>query len=102
LCGQGGQLLFGLVGAPLKMRGLCCHEAGLEAGAGLDSGPGQAFGDDGVGGADPSQGTGLAGLADRIEALGGRLEIASPPRSGTSLSIEIPVEGPNATTFLGP
>ena len=61
-----------------------------------------AIRDDGVGGADPSQGTGLAGLADRIEALGGRLEIASPPRSGTSLSIEIPVEGPNATTFPGP
>jgi signal transduction histidine kinase len=49
-----------------------------------------AIRDDGVGGADPSQGTGLAGLADRIEALGGRLEIVSPPGSGTSLSIEIP------------
>jgi signal transduction histidine kinase len=58
-----------------------------------------AIRDDGVGGADPSQGTGLAGLADRIEALGGRLEIISPVRSGTSLSIEIPVEGQSATTF---
>ncbi len=58
-----------------------------------------AIRDDGVGGADPSQGTGLAGLADRIEALGGRLEIASPARSGTWLSIEIPVEGQSATTF---
>jgi signal transduction histidine kinase len=47
--------------------------------------------DDGVGGADPGQGTGLVGLADRIEALGGRLEIVSPARCGTSLSIEIPV-----------
>jgi signal transduction histidine kinase len=56
-----------------------------------------AIRDDGVGGADPSQGTGLAGLADRIEALGGRLEIVSPARSGTSLSIEIPVEGQSAT-----
>ena len=61
-----------------------------------------AIRDDGVGGADPSQGTGLAGLADRIEAVGGRLEIISPPRSGTSLSIEIPVEGQSATTFPGP
>jgi signal transduction histidine kinase len=61
-----------------------------------------AIRDDGVGGADPSQGTGLAGLADRIEALGGRLEIVSPARSGTSLSIEIPVEGQSATTFPGP
>ena len=57
-----------------------------------------AIRDDGVGGADPSQGTGLAGLADRIEALGGRLEIVSPARSGTSLSIEIPVEGQSADT----
>ena len=57
---------------------------------------------DGVGGADPSQGTGLVGLADRVEALGGRLEIVSPPRSGTSLSIEIPVEGHSAATFPGP
>jgi signal transduction histidine kinase len=61
-----------------------------------------AIRDDGVGGADPSQGTGLVGLADRVEALGGRLEIVSPPRSGTSLSIEIPVEGHSAATFPGP
>jgi signal transduction histidine kinase len=61
-----------------------------------------AIRDDGVGGADPSQGTGLAGLADRIEALGGRLEILSPARSGTSLSIEIPVEGQRITAFPGP
>ncbi len=61
-----------------------------------------AIRDDGVGGADPRRGTGLAGLADRIEALGGRLEIVSPARSGTSLSIKIPVEGQIATTFPGP
>jgi signal transduction histidine kinase len=61
-----------------------------------------AIRDDGVGGADPSQGTGLVGLADRIEALGGRLEIISPARSGTSLSIELPVEGQSVTTFPGP
>ena len=61
-----------------------------------------AIRDDGVGGADPSQGTGLAGLTDRIEALGGRLEIVSPPRSGTSLSIEIPVQGQSTTTFTAP
>ena len=58
-----------------------------------------AIRDDGVGGADPSQGTGLAGLADRIPALGGRFEIVSPARSGISLSIEIPVEEQSATTF---
>jgi signal transduction histidine kinase len=53
-----------------------------------------AIRDDGVGGADPRQGTGLVGLADRIEALGGRLKIVSPARSGTSLFIEIPVRFP--------
>ncbi len=57
--------------------------------------------DDGVGAADPGQGTGLVGLADRIEALGGRLEIVSPARSGTSLSIEIPAQGQSAATFSG-
>jgi signal transduction histidine kinase len=62
-----------------------------------------AIRDDGVGGADPRQGTGLAGLADRIEALGGRLEIVSPARGGTSLSIEIPVgAGRGGITASGP
>jgi signal transduction histidine kinase len=62
-----------------------------------------AIRDDGVGGADPRQGTGLAGLADRIEAVGGRLEIVSPARGGTSLSIEIPVGvGRGGITASGP
>jgi signal transduction histidine kinase len=47
--------------------------------------------DDGVGGADPAGGSGLRGLADRVEALGGSLEIASPPGAGTSLRAEIPL-----------
>jgi len=46
--------------------------------------------DDGVGGADPSLGSGLNGLHDRVEALGGRLEVASPPGAGTLLRAEIP------------
>ena len=49
-----------------------------------------AVADDGVGGADPDKGTGLLGLSDRIEALGGRLEIDSPPGRGTRLVAEIP------------
>jgi signal transduction histidine kinase len=49
------------------------------------------IGDNGVGGADPARGSGLVGLADRIEALGGRLNITSPINEGTRLSIEIPV-----------
>ena len=47
--------------------------------------------DDGCGGADPENGTGLVGLADRIEALGGRLDIDSPRDRGTRLVAEIPV-----------
>jgi signal transduction histidine kinase len=46
--------------------------------------------DDGVGGADPETGTGLVGLTDRIEALGGRLDIDSPRDRGTRLTAEIP------------
>jgi PAS domain S-box-containing protein len=46
--------------------------------------------DDGVGGADPSLGSGLNGLRDRVEALGGRLEVASAPGAGTLLRAEIP------------
>ncbi len=46
--------------------------------------------DDGVGGADPALGTGLRGLADRLGALDGHLEVESPAASGTRLSAEIP------------
>jgi signal transduction histidine kinase len=48
--------------------------------------------DDGVGGADPTLGSGLLGLGDRLEALGGRLMISSVPFEGTSLMVEIPVD----------
>jgi signal transduction histidine kinase len=46
--------------------------------------------DDGVGGADPARGSGLTGLRDRVEALGGRLEVTSAPEAGTLLVAEIP------------
>ncbi len=46
--------------------------------------------DDGVGGADPSSGSGLRGLADRIETLGGRLRVRSPAGGGTSVRAEMP------------
>jgi signal transduction histidine kinase len=48
--------------------------------------------DDGAGGADRAAGSGLRGLSDRIEALGGRLELSSPPGAGTALRAEIPLE----------
>src|SRR5262245_10403108 len=47
--------------------------------------------DDGAGGAD-EEGTGLRGLADRVEALGGRLTLESPPNGGTRLDASIPVD----------
>ena len=50
--------------------------------------------DDGVGGADPGGGSGLRGLADRVEALGGSLTVESPAGDGTSLRAEIPTRSP--------
>jgi signal transduction histidine kinase len=47
--------------------------------------------DDGCGGADPGGGTGLLGLADRIDALGGSLEVESPPGGGTRVSARLPL-----------
>jgi signal transduction histidine kinase len=48
--------------------------------------------DDGIGGADSVKGSGLIGLKDRVEALGGHLQIASHPGNGTSLDVTIPLE----------
>ena len=50
--------------------------------------------DNGVGGADPANGSGLIGLIDRVEALGGQLEISSVAGSGTLLVVTIPFESP--------
>ncbi|MUM19093.1 MULTISPECIES: sensor histidine kinase [unclassified Mycobacteroides] len=50
--------------------------------------------DDGVGGAEPSDGTGLIGLIDRVEALGGRLDIRSSVGRGTSMTATIPLQQP--------
>jgi signal transduction histidine kinase len=46
--------------------------------------------DDGVGGADDAAGSGLRGLADRVEALDGRLRVISPPGAGTIVTAEMP------------
>jgi signal transduction histidine kinase len=46
--------------------------------------------DDGIGGAVAGGGSGLRGLADRVEALGGRLTVSSPPGRGTTVHVEIP------------
>jgi signal transduction histidine kinase len=47
--------------------------------------------DDGRGGADLARGSGLRGLADRVEALGGRLDVTSPPAAGTVVRAELPL-----------
>jgi signal transduction histidine kinase len=49
--------------------------------------------DAGVGGADPAHGSGLRGLADRVEAFGGTLQVESTPGRGTRLAAEIPLGG---------
>jgi signal transduction histidine kinase len=49
--------------------------------------------DDGIGGADPRKGSGLIGLKDRVEVLGGHIEVVSVPGSGTSLHATIPLTG---------
>ncbi len=49
-----------------------------------------AVADDGLGGAQTDGGTGLRGLADRVEAHGGRLRVESPPGGGTRIVGEIP------------
>ncbi len=54
--------------------------------------------DDGVGGADPARGSGLVGLKDRVEALGGAIEVTSPLGGGTSLLVQLPVENTVPTT----
>jgi signal transduction histidine kinase/predicted ATPase len=49
--------------------------------------------DDGVGGADFDRGTGLLGLRDRVEALGGRIGLESPRGVGTTLTVDLPIPG---------
>jgi signal transduction histidine kinase len=47
--------------------------------------------DDGIGGADPTRGSGLIGLTDRVEALGGTISFVSPTGDGTSLRVQLPL-----------
>ena len=51
--------------------------------------------DDGVGGADPETGSGLRGLADRVAALGGELDVVSEPGQGTALRATLPHDNPH-------
>jgi signal transduction histidine kinase len=54
--------------------------------------------DDGVGGADPSRGSGLRGLVDRVEAVGGHLEVNSPRGDGTRLCARLPTKALGSLT----
>ncbi len=57
--------------------------------------------DDGVGGADPGGGSGLVGLHDRVEALGGTIKIDSPAGGGTSVVVTLPsATGPDQDPFF--
>ena len=48
--------------------------------------------DDGIGGADPTGGSGLIGLRDRVQALGGAIEVSSPTGEGTAIVVELPLQ----------
>jgi signal transduction histidine kinase len=50
--------------------------------------------DDGIGGANPVRGSGLIGLTDRVEALGGSMTVTSHSRAGTTIQAELPLSGP--------
>ena len=57
--------------------------------------------DDGVGGAEPDGGSGLVGLRDRVEALGGTIEVESPQGAGTTVSVTLPVESREGLPLSG-
>jgi signal transduction histidine kinase len=58
--------------------------------------------DDGVGGAAPGEGSGLAGAADRVDALGGRFALESRPGDGTTITIELPIGAPENAAGTAP
>jgi signal transduction histidine kinase len=57
--------------------------------------------DDGVGGANPVHGSGLVGLTDRVEALGGSIRVRSRPGEGTQILVELPLEPEVSETRMG-
>jgi signal transduction histidine kinase len=54
--------------------------------------------DDGIGGADPANGSGLTGLTDRVQALGGTIIVHSPPGEGTTVQVWLPLSAPAEPT----
>jgi signal transduction histidine kinase len=72
--------------AQVEVAALAAVEAGAPAGGGVVI----EIRDDGIGGADPARGTGLHGLADRVRAIDGSLNVTSPPGGPTVLTITLP------------
>jgi signal transduction histidine kinase len=75
---------------------IAADHGGGPLGIGLDGRGGVMYlhatiADDGVGGADPKAGSGLAALIDRVDALGGRFQLDSPQGGGTRVAIELPL-----------
>jgi signal transduction histidine kinase len=56
--------------------------------------------DDGRGGADLTRGSGLVGLTDRVEALGGRLSLHSPRGAGTAVRVVLPLTAPSGPELM--
>jgi signal transduction histidine kinase len=71
--------------------GVESHDAGLSV----------SVRDDGDGGADPAGGSGLTGLRDRAEALGGTISLQSPPGGGTALTVELPLNARHIKSVAG-
>jgi signal transduction histidine kinase len=61
-----------------------------------------AIRDDGIGGADPVHGSGLVGLRDRVEAVGGTFEVTSPAGDGTTLVVHVPLVGRDGASEAPP
>ena len=57
--------------------------------------------DDGIGDAGPGGGSGIIGLKDRVEALGGTIPVLSPPGHGTALHVRLPADPKAVPTLPG-
>jgi signal transduction histidine kinase len=78
------------------------HASSVHVALDIDSGVLElSIRDDGAGGADPTRGSGLIGLTDRVEALGGTLDVTSPAGQGTTLHVTLPSET-SLTSRSGP
>jgi signal transduction histidine kinase len=58
--------------------------------------------DDGTGGVDPAKGSGIVGLTDRVDAIGGTIGIASRRGEGTTVTVELPIAGPPGARISHP